>query len=175
MSIVNHATGPKAAPRTFVQPQETKTAQPLDEESTGAGFGDAVEIQLSDAAEEGTVGQKPGNAAYAPAHQARAFLAERAALAEGEGGETVPFGQIVSRIARGIDPAEAYAPPAVEETGATEDAEAATGDEEKEVVEETDQTAAVEDSATTPGAGSGEANVADLLDELVEEDEEESA
>ncbi len=173
MSIVNHATGPKAAPRTFVQPQETKTAQPLDEESTGADFGDAVEIRLSDAAEEGTVGQKPGNAAYAPAHQARAFLAERAALAEG--GETVPFGQIVSRIARGIDPAEAFAPPAVEETGATEDAEAATGDEEEEVVEETDQTAAVEDSATTPGAGLGEANVADLLDELVEEDEEESA
>ena len=85
----------------------------------------------------------------------------------------MPFGQIVSRIARGIDPAEAFAPPVVEDIGTTEDAEAATGDDEEEqAVGETDESVTAESAVTAPAVESGDAIVADLLDELVEEEEE---
>ncbi|MDH3472504.1 MAG: hypothetical protein OEM59_02335 [Rhodospirillales bacterium] len=180
MSIVNHATGPKAAARAVPHPQESATAQSTAEEPAGSGFGEAVEIQLSEEAEASLLNDKPGNAANSPAHQARAFLSGFSA--EGDGGEKVPFGQIVSRIARGIDPAEAFAAPAADET-AGETAGETTGETGEiasavETAEGTEAALAEETTAETgeiTTAGSEGTAVADLLDELLEEEEPEDA
>jgi hypothetical protein len=181
MSIVNHATGPKAAARAVPHPQESVATQSTAEEPVRSGFGEAVEIQLSEEAEANLLNDRPGNAANSPAHQARAFLSGLSA--EGEGGEKVPFGQIVSRIARGIDPAEAFAAPAADET-AGETAGDTTGETGEGATAEGTEAAAAEETTaeeTTAGtgeitaAGSEETALVDLLDELLEEEEPEDA
>jgi hypothetical protein len=130
----------------------------------------AVEIRLSEAGEKAAEAARSGKAEQSPAHQARAFLAERAD-AESAGGEKIPFGQIVSRIARGIDPEEAFAAPAedaVEEVAAGDEAPA---EEEIEVVED----GAPEPAPTSEPDGSALVGlVAELLDELSDPQEGES-
>ncbi len=187
MSIIQHATGPKTAHRPVAHTQETITTQLSAEESVGSGFGEAVEIQLSEAAAEELDSAKPGKSGSSPAQLARDFLAEFTSLFAtddgGEGGEggKVPFGQIVSRIARGIDPAEAFAAPPVEEPGTTEGTEAAAegtvGETVEETAEKTAGTTPVDGAVAVPEVESGEAIVAELLDELLEsgEDDQTSA
>ena len=125
----------------------------------------AVEIRLSEAGEKAAQAARPGKAEQSPAHQARAFLAERAD-SESAGGEKVPFGQNVSRIARGIDPEEAYAAPAED---AVEGNDAPAEDEETGAVDD----GAPEPAPTVEAGGTGtDALVADLLDDLSEPEEQ---
>ena len=132
---------------------------PARQSEATAGFGSAVEIELSSG---------PGKSAASPAHQARAFLAERAALAEGAEGEKVPFGRIVSLIARGLDPATAFAAPEGED-GAEAEPAAALADETESDVDGAEETAA--GVAPAPGSESTAALTV-LLDELTEGEEE---
>lgn len=128
-----------------------------------AGDGDAAfEISLSQAAQDAAA-TGPGRSAESPAHQARAFLAERAAGGGSDTDETVPFGQIVSRIARGLDPAEAFAAPA-------DTAEDGTVESDGDVVAETGD--AVSAPVAEPDSAPVENLVAELLDELDEADDE---
>lgn len=167
MTSATHGIGHKPHARVFVPERSEKSSAtpiepPLDE---AEAFGAAVEIDLSAEAEEAL---RRGRSAQSPAHQARAFLAEN------EGAEDVPFGQIVSRIARGIDPAEAFAQPAEEEA----DAAAGTGEAEEtsEAVEDETETLAAatveEDGALA--AETGDAAALALLQGALEDEDEET-
>jgi hypothetical protein len=125
----------------------------------------AVEIRLSEAGEQAAQAARPGKAEQSPAHQARAFLAERADL-ESADGEKVPFGQIVSRIARGIDPEEAFAAPAED---AVEDNAPPAEDEETGAVD--DGTPETLPTVEAGGAGT-DTLVAELLNDLSEPEEQ---
>lgn len=109
---VNSPYTPKDHARTESHTRPGRSEQAAGAAQKPAGDGEAAfEISLSQAAQDAGAATGPGRSAESPAHQARAFLAERAAGGESAGGEKVPFGQIVSRVARGIDPAEALPAP----------------------------------------------------------------
>jgi len=145
-------------PADHAKPGRAETAAPAD----AGGETAAVEIDLTEAGEEALQAARPGKDDRSPAHQARAFLAERGT--QSEGGEKVPFGQIVSRIARGLDPEEAFAAPAEEVL------------EEDTPPGEDGETGVVDDGAPAPtvesGDTGGDALVAELLDDLSEPEDE---
>ena len=147
-----HDAETKSANRAAVSDQQKPAA---------TGFGEAVVIQLSDAIEDAAQGSSPGKSAQSPAHQARALLAERAAAAESGGGEKVSFGQIVSRYAQGLNPADAFTAPieGAEEGIAPADEDAAEGG------------AVVGAPAEGTSETGSDGLVADLIEELAEDDE----
>ena len=147
-----HDAEPKSANRAAVSDQQKPAA---------TGFGEAVVIQLSDAIEDAAQSSSPGKSAQSPAHQARALLAERAAAAESGGGEKVSFGQIVSRYAQGLNPADAFTAPieGAEEGIAPADEDAAEGG------------AVVGAPAEGTSETGSDGLVADLIEELAEDDE----
>ncbi len=124
----------------------------------------AVEIRISEAGEKAAEAARPGKSEQSPAHQARAFLADRTD-AESAEGEKVPFGQIVSRIARGIDPEEAFAAPAED---VVEGDEAPAEDEDAGAVDDVTPEAA---PTVEAGAAATDTLVAELLDDLSEPDD----
>jgi hypothetical protein len=163
MTTVNHATHAKAPARPAASSREAGTAETVGAERPTSRFGEAVEIDLSEAAAQAA---KPGRSAASPAHQARAFLAERTGEDGSEDGEKVPFGQIVSRIARGLDPAGAFAAPVLDETDAPAgDETAPDGGEAVELVPDE----AADDTAIVPES---DGETADLLTALLEDDED---
>ncbi len=171
-SSVTHAAAQKGLARTGhdAGPESAKKSAVTDQQKSAAtDFGEAVEIQVSDGAEDASQASGPGKSAQSPAHQARAFLAERAAAAQSGSGEKVPFGQIVSRIARGLDPAEAFTAPA---EGAEEGAEEGGAPEDEDEVEAAEGGAVVGAPAEGTSETGSDGLVADLIEELVEDDEE---
>ncbi len=82
----------------------------------------AVHVTLSEEADEllnsATTSQAPGKSGDSTAHRARAARSEFAGL------HAMPFGNVVSAIARGIDPQSLLAP-----AGETDDAPVGDGDE----------------------------------------------
>ena len=159
---VTKTLAPKAPadPGARTRPDGTEATAP----AKPGGATAAVEIRISEAGEKVAEAARPGKSEQSPAHQARAFLAERA-NAESAEGEKVPFGQIVSRIARGIDPEEAFAAPA---ENAVEGDEAPAEDEEADAADN----AAPETVPTVGASGTGaDTLVAELLDDLSEPDE----
>ena len=165
-----HAAGQAARipPQTQTPATREETAR---QSETTAGFGSAVEIELSEA---GARSAGPGKSAASPAHQARAFLAERAARAEGEEGQRVPFGRIVSLIARGLDPAGAFAAPEGGEGAETGDPAAAPTDEAEAISGDTAEETAADGTTLAPEINSAAALTADLLEELIEGEGEET-
>lgn len=163
---VNNPFAHKDQARTESHTRPGRPEQAAGAAQKPAGGDDAAfEISLSQAAQDAAAATGPGRSAESPAHQARAFLAERAAAGESDADETVPFGQIVSRIARGLDPAEAFAAP-------TDSAEDGTAESEGDAVpvvasDDADGTRYLELGGATP-----ENLVAELLDELKEADDE---
>jgi hypothetical protein len=145
---INPHGNPHVTARGLQQPEPTAPAgaQPTSSDEDGnSSFGAAVEVTLSARAKahlaDGTEAAAKGKNMNSPAHQARALMAE-AGFAESDGA-SMPFGKIVSQIARfGYDAAVAMFSP-------------------QEVTEEVDETAGenpegVEDPATVPVAGDGD-------------------
>ena len=151
-----HDAEPKSANRAAVSDQQ-KTA--------ATGFGEAVVIQLSDAIEDAAQGSSPGKSAQSPAHQARALLAERAAAAESGGGEKVSFGQIVSRYAQGLNPADAFTAP-------IEGAEEGIAPADEDAAEAAEGGAVVGAPAEGTSETGSDGLAADLIEEVAENDED---
>ena len=97
-------------------PRET-TSREDTPRTDGAGRGatpPSVIVDITDAADQ-PLGA-PGKSAESPAHRARAMIESYVAMGAETGG--LHFGQVVSRIARGLDASELFvlpAPPAEEE------------------------------------------------------------
>jgi hypothetical protein len=141
----------------------------------------AAQVRAQIAAGPPDATEGPGKSASSPAHQARAAIFASGAQS------SVPFGSIVSAIARGLelpvldpDTDAATAPEAPEDAGdgvgAAEPDEAAAGISEPVPVESDDDTGptvnpleeAMEQVADNLGSGSAEAAMADILDELLD-------
>ncbi len=163
MTSATHGIGHKPHARVFVPERAEKSvANPIEPQPEEAeAFGAAVEIDLSAEAEEAL---RRGRSAESPAHKARAFLAEN------EDAGDLPFGQIVSRIARGIDPAEASAQPADEG-----DATSGTGEAEDGEEAETEAVAAAADEGPREiPVESGDAAALSLLEQALDDEEEDT-
>lgn len=166
MTSATQGIGHKPHARVFVPERAEKaSATPIEPQIKEAeSFGAAVEIDLSAEAEEAV---RRGRSADSPAHQARAFLAET------EGAGDVPFGQIVSRIARGIDPAEAFAQPA-EEGDATAGPGAVEEGEDSEEDETEAAAAASGEQSGTIAVETGDAAALGLLEAALDGEEDET-
>ncbi len=114
---------------------------------------------------------RPGKSADSPAHLARAYLARAETSASGAQ-PSVPFGSIVSAIARGLDlpvldpGTDAAAAPDEAAAGISEPAPVESDDEPEPTVNPLEE--AVEQVADNLGSGSAEAAMADILDELLD-------
>ncbi len=108
----------------------------------------------------------PGKSAASPAHQAWAQMPA------GGTQSSVPFGSIVSAIARGLDlpvpdpGTDAAAAPDEAAAGISEPAPVESDDEPEPTVNPLEE--AVEQVADNLGSGSAEAAMADILDELLD-------
>ncbi len=126
----------------------------------------AAQVRAQIAAGPPDATEGPGKSASSPAHQARA-----ANFASGAQ-SSVPFGSIVSAIARGLE----LPVPDPDTDAATAPDEAAAENSEPVPVESDDDTGptvnpleeAMEQVADNLGSGSAEATVADILDELLD-------
>ncbi len=170
---IDHLPGQVPQHVRGIAPNDTATNGAPDPTGDGAdptGFDDAVEVELSETAQQ--LGG-PGNSV---AHQARA------AMAAGIAGDSgVPFGHIVRQIAQGHDFAAAAAAAAVEEEGEGEPTEAVaptTDETTGETTGETAETSAppteevpVADGDLAIDLGAGDAADPDLalLEQLIED------
>ncbi len=170
---IDHLPGQVPQHARGIAPNDTATNDGPDQtgDTDGAGsggFDDAVEVELSETAQQFA---GPGNSV---AHQARAALAAGFVADSG-----VPFGHIVRQIAQGHDfAAAAAAAAAVEEEGEGEPTEAVapTTDETTDEAAETsapptEETPVVADGDLAIDLGVGDATDPDLalLEQLIED------
>ena len=114
MKIESHSAQAQMPPAAASQETRQPHGPPkADKHTTTAP---SVVVDISTEAEE-TVDSPAGlgKSAMSPAHRARAMMAEYQAL--GATMSDVPFGQIVSHIARGMDPSEFFSLPEPEPDG----------------------------------------------------------